>query len=84
MTWIREKEVTMYYYYEKPDYEANPLSRSFIKVLSRGVQSRGNPLPPSPHDITDTLFLSSQWQNRKAKLIHYALRPSRTVYHADS
>ena len=24
----------MYYYYENPDYEANPLSRSFIKVLS--------------------------------------------------
>ena len=24
----------MYYYYENPDYEANPISRSFIKVLS--------------------------------------------------
>ena len=33
-TQIREKEVTMYYYYENPDYEANPISRSFIKVLS--------------------------------------------------
>ena len=33
-TQIKEKEVTMYYYYENPDYEANPISWSFIKVLS--------------------------------------------------